>query len=177
MHQQRELYEQYQYYWPVPVYLAAYCCRGYPYTAVVLPSTEYPDVRWCKGASLHVRHSPPATLAHRPSLIIAYPNPKMRWIFASQNQTGRIGSTTLKMTPSIVIAYPNPKMIWVFGSQNQTGRIGWTTLIMKPELTCFFSNKVPAKNNQQRRSLDHVHTRTSSLHQSISAHAQMKLRR
>ena len=38
-----------------------------------------------------------------------------------------------------------------------------------------FLNKVLAKNNQQRRSLDHVHTRTSQLHQSISAHTQMKL--
>ena len=29
----------------------------------------------------------------RPYLTISCPNPKMRWIFGSQNQTGRIGST------------------------------------------------------------------------------------
>ena len=46
---------------------------------------------------------------------------------------------------------------------------------MKPEFTDFFLNKVLAKNNQQRRSLDHVHTRTTSMHQSISAHTQMKV--
>ena len=63
-------------------------------------------------------------------------------------------------------------MRWIFGSQNQTGRIGSTTLIMNPNLQM---DNILAKNNQQRRSLDHVHTRTSSLHQSISAHTQMKL--
>ena len=70
-------------------------------------------------------------------------------------------------------------MSFISGRQNQTGRIGSTTLTIKPEFTDCFSNKVIAKNNQQRLLLDHVHTRTSSPHQSISAsisaHTQMKL--
>ena len=61
-----------------------------------------------------------------------------------------------------------------FGRQNQMGRIGSTTLIMKPEFTRFLTNFL-ATDNQRRQSLDHVHTRTSSLHQSISAHTQMEL--
>ena len=66
-------------------------------------------------------------------------------------------------------------MSLIFGRQNQTGTIGSTTLTMKPEFTDWFLRKVFAKNNQQRRSIDYLHTRTSSLHQSISAHTQMKL--
>ena len=34
---------------------------------------------------------------------MAYPNPKMRRIFGSQNQTGRIVSTTLTMKPEFTI--------------------------------------------------------------------------
>ena len=93
--------------------------------------------------------------------------------------TGRgapsVGVSELVFRPSLVIAYPNPKMRWIFGSQNQTVRIGSTTLTLEPEFTDCFFNKVLAKNDQQRRSLDYVHTCTSSLHQSISAHTQMKL--
>ena len=39
----------------------------------------------------------------------------------------------------------------------------------------FFFNQVLTKNNQQKRSPNYVHARTSSPHHSISAHAQMKL--
>ena len=68
-------------------------------------------------------------------------------------------------------------MSLTFGRQNQTGRIGSTTLsrIMKPKFTDCFLTKFVSKNNQQRRSIDHVCARTSWLHQSISAHTQMKL--
>ena len=39
---------------------------------------------------------------YRPSPTKAHPNPKMRWIFGSQNQIDRIGSITLIMKPSFV---------------------------------------------------------------------------
>ena len=52
----------------------------------------------------------------------------------------------------------------------------WRTITLECyRVTNIFFNKVLEKNNQQRRSLDYVHKRTSSLHQSISAHTQMGL--
>ena len=61
-----------------------------------------------------------------------------------------------RLKPSLTMAYPNPKMRSIFGSRNQTGSIGSTTLTVKPELAVCFLNKVLAKNNDQRRSIDHV---------------------
>ena len=81
---------------------------------------------------------------------------------------------------SLITSVYKTEICLIFGLQNQTGRIGSTILITQtqPEFTDCFSNKIIAKNNQQL-SLDHVHTRTSSLHQRISArisaHTQMKL--
>ena len=98
------------------------------------------------------------------------------WYQAQPDQKGAEALTYSEkiIKPYLIIAYPKQKMSLVFGRQNQTGRIGSTTRVMKPECTDWFLNKLFAKNNQQRRSLDHVHTRTSSLHRSISAHTQMK---
>ena len=65
----------------------------------------------------------------RPYLTISCPNPKMRWIFGSQNQTGRIGSTV---------------------------RIINETQFTHCFLNEFLARKT---NQYQRRSLDHVRTR------------------
>ena len=71
--------------------------------------------------------------------------------------------------PSLVITYP--KRRWNFGSQNHTGRIA---LKYNPNLQIVFSTKFSRKgiNNGDGAT---TYTCTSSLHQSISAHTQMKL--